>query len=322
MAIGLDPGTGNLCVATSNEVKLQRNAFLTIPKETTTTQMLKRMQVPYVEIEGKLHILGKDAFNYANVFNTSELKRPMRDGLLNPTEQEALPILKELIHSMVGQGQGETAVYCIPAEPIDVEREVSYHSDVIGEILKAAGYQPRAINEAVALGMVGLEQDQLTGIAISCGAGMLNIAVLYMGMSALQFSVSKSGDWVDKQVAADCGISRAKAQKIKETGDYSIAANGTRTTREHNAIRAHYGALIRYVLANIANEFNNSDNTPTFPNAVPIVIGGGTSMVPGFLDVFQEEFTQQDFPIEVSEIRHVDEPLTAVARGCLIEASL
>jgi len=38
--------------------------------------------------------------------------------------------------------------------------------------------------------------------------------------------------------------------------------------------------------------------------------------------LFQEQFTQDDFPIDISEIRLVEEPLTAVARGCLEEAKL
>ena len=45
-------------------------------------------------------------------------------------------------------------------------------------------------------------------------------------------------------------------------------------------------------------------------------------LVKGFLEVFKEQFKQKEFPINISEIKIVDEPLTAVARGCLIEAEL
>jgi hypothetical protein len=322
--IGLDCGTGNFVAVDGSGTTIQRNAFLSIEKEATTKKQLRRMKVPFVEINDELHIIGQDAFNYANIFTNKELRRPMKDGLLNPTEKDALPVLKHLVGSLIGgeSSPGSQVVYCVPGTPIDVEREVDYHEDILKQIIELYGFEARAINEAVALGMAGLEDDQFTGIAISFGSGMANIAIMYMGMSALQFSVSKSGDWIDKQVASDCGVSIAKAQQIKEKGDYSIAPGESVGTREHNAIKTYYAALIRYVLANIAQQFEDSDEMPTFPNAVPIVVGGGTSMPEGFIELFEEQFTNKDFPLDISEIRLVDEPLTAVARGCYSEAVL
>lgn len=323
--IGLDCGTGNFVVASDAGIEIQRNAFLTIEKEATTKRQLKRMKIPYVEIEGQLHLIGKDAFNYSNIFTNKELRRPMKDGLLNPTEQDALPVLRHIVRTLIGAdaSPGSKVVYGVPAPPIDAEREVDYHEDVLKELIEMNGFKARAMNEGVALGMAGLADDQYTGISISFGSGMANVAVMYMGMSAIKFSVSKSGDWVDTQVSADCGISKSKAQQIKEKGNYSISPHSEeRLSREHNAIKSYYSALIRYVLANIANQFSSSEDTPVFPDEVPIVVGGGTAMPEGFVDLFKEQFTQSDFPIDVGDIRLVDEPLTAVARGLLEEAKL
>lgn len=321
---GLDCGTGNFVCSSDAGVVIQRNAFLTINKDSATKKQLKRMNIPFVEIGDDLHIVGQDAFNYANILPNSELRRPMRDGLLNPAEKDALPILKHIVGTMIGgeASQGSKVVYCIPADPIDVERQVSYHEDVLKQIIAFYGYTPKSVFEAFALGNVGLKDDNLTGIAISFGAGMANISVMYMGLSALNFSVSKSGDWIDTNVSTDCGISRAKAQQIKEKGNYSVSPFEDVTTREHNAIKSYYAALIRYILANIANEFKNAASVPTFPNPVPIVCGGGTAMVNGFIELFRDQFTQEDFPIEVSEIKLVEEPFTAVARGCFEVAKL
>lgn len=323
--IGLDCGTGNFVAASDAGVDIQRNAFLTIEKESTTKKQLKRMNVPYIEIDNNLHLIGQDAFNYANIFTSKNLRRPMRGGLLNPKEQDALPILKHIIGGLIGgeQSPGSRVVYSIPAPPIDEKREVDYHEDVLSQIIEFFGFNSRSMNEGLALGMAGLADDQYTGIAISFGSGMANISVLYMGMSALKFSVSKSGDWIDSQVASDCGISVSKAQQIKEKGEYSISPSSSdRISREQNAIKTYYSSLIRYILANIAKQFEESEDTPVFPSEVPIVLGGGTSMVEGFVDLFKDQFTQSDFPIDVGDIRLVEEPLTAVARGCLEEAKL
>ena len=61
---------------------------------------------------------------------------------------------------------------------------------------------------------------------------------------------------------------------------------------------------------------------PNFPDKIPVVIGGGTSLVKGFLDVFHEQFDAEKFPIPVSDIVLIEDAHTAVARGCLSEAQL
>ena len=333
MAKGLDCGTSFYIAATEDTVKKQRNAFLTVDGQVSQVKrMLKRQGIPFVEKAGKVHIVGQHAFNYAQIFSTSELKRPMKSGLLNPTEKDALPVLNAIIGELLGDAkEGETCVYCIPSKPIDVQREVSYHEDVLRTIIEQYGYSVKKIEEAVAIGYEGLVDTQLTGVAISMGAGMCNIAVMYQGMTALSFSVSRGGDWVDENVSMDTGVSQAKVTSIKETSttlDLSSANYQNiyeEDTDEANvliAIRSYYGALVNYLLTNLKVQFEGVENVPNFPDPVPIVIGGGTSLVKGFLDVFNEQFDQNEFPIPISEIIHIEDAHTAVARGCLSEAQL
>jgi hypothetical protein len=72
----------------------------------------------------------------------------------------------------------------------------------------------------------------------------------------------------------------------------------------------------------LANQFNNAESVPNFPDSIPIVFGGGTSLVKGFLQVVGEQFNQDEFPIQISDIKLVEDAHTAVARGCLSEAEL
>ena len=333
MAKGLDCGTSFYIAATEDKIKKQRNAFLTVDGEVKQVKlMLKRQRIPFVEKAGKIHIVGQHAFNYAQIFSTAELKRPMKSGLLNPTEKDALPVLNAIIGELLGGAkEGETCVYCVPSKPIDVQREVSYHEDVLRTIIEQYGYSVKKIEEAVAIGYEGLVDTQLTGVAISMGAGMCNIAVMYQGMTALSFSVSRGGDWVDENVSMDTGVSKAKVTNIKESSDTLDLSSANyqniyeEDTDEANvliAIRSYYGALINYLLTNLKVQFEGVENVPNFPNPVPIVIGGGTSLVKGFLDVFNEQFDQNEFPIPISEIIHIEDAHTAVARGCLSEAQL
>ena len=333
MAKGLDCGTSFYIAATEDTIKKQRNAFLTVDGEVNQVKrMLKRQGIPFVEKANKVHIVGQHAFNYAQIFSTAELKRPMKSGLLNPTEKDSLPVLNAIIGELLGDAiENETCVYCIPSKPIDVKRETSYHEDVLRTIIEQYGYKVKKIEEAVAIGYEGLVDTQLTGVAISMGAGMCNIAVMYQGMTALSFSVSRGGDWVDENVSMDTGVSKAKVTNIKETSTTLDLSSATyqniyeEDTDEANvliAIRSYYGALINYLLTNLKVQFEGVENVPNFPEPVPIVIGGGTALVKGFLDVFNEQFDQDEFPIPISEIVLIEDAHTAVSRGCLSEAQL
>ena len=80
--------------------------------------------------------------------------------------------------------------------------------------------------------------------------------------------------------------------------------------------------MVNYLLTNLKHQFENAESVPNFPNAIPIVFGGGTSLVKGFMEVVAEQFNQDEFPIEVDKFTLVEDAHTAVARGCLSEAQL
>lgn len=339
MSVGLDAGTAYFISARKDgKILKEHDAFLTLSGEPRAIKrQLSRMKISYVELNNRVHIVGKDAFEYAQIFGSEDLRRPMVSGFLNPKEKDALPILKTIINELLGPPTkpGELAVYCIPAKPIDADTEVTYHEDVLGQIIESLGYTPMVIKEAVALAYHGLVDDNLTGIAISLGAGLANIAVMYAGMDAINFSVARSGNFIDENVARDTATTKAKVQFIKESGDVhlgnaKVSFDGGEAkvvehippTQVHAAIKSYYGVLITYILANIANQFNNAETMPNFPNPVPIIIGGGTAMLPGFIDLFNEQLEKMDFPIPISEVRLVENTHAAVSLGCLNEAML
>jgi hypothetical protein len=45
-------------------------------------------------------------------------------------------------------------------------------------------------------------------------------------------------------------------------------------------------------------------------------------LVKGFIDVFNEQFDQEKFPIPIKEIRIIEDSHTAISRGCLSEGQL
>ncbi|HLY07810.1 MAG TPA: hypothetical protein VKW04_00770, partial [Planctomycetota bacterium] len=154
---GLDVGTVNLVAASQNaeneiELKLQRNVFLDVEITPYTKAMLTKLNVGYV-IQGKrMYILGEPAFKLANVLGR-RTRRPMKDGLISPKEQDALPIMKLLIGSILEEPRipQEVCFYSVPGDPVDTDLSVAYHRDLFDAVLKSLGYKPSHILEGHAV---------------------------------------------------------------------------------------------------------------------------------------------------------------------------
>jgi hypothetical protein len=319
---GLDVGTANLASSIQDvdgnvTIKIQRNAFIEIDADDYTRSMLTRLNVQYVSIGGRMIVVGDPAFELANIFNR-ETRRPMKEGVISPSEQDALPIEKLLLESLLGKPnfEREKCYYSVPAEPIDADFNVIYHKGVFGGLLKKVGFDPKPLVEGHAVVLSELAEDDFTGIGISCGGGMFNICVAYKAIPCLTFSTCRGGDWIDRNVATVLGIKTSRATAIKERGVNILVPRN----REEEAVEIYYRNLISYALENIKSRFETAEGMPSFPEPIDIVCAGGTSMIGGFIDVFREEFESIKFPITVKSIRRAEDPLYSVAKGCLVAA--
>lgn len=318
---GLDIGTVNLVSAERTAdggvtVRRQRNVFLDVPPDPYTRSMLTRLKVPYVMHNKRLYVLGESAFELANVLNKNT-RRPMKDGVISPRETDALPVMKLLIQKLLGQAKpNEVCYYSVPADPVDSESNVVYHKEIFETVLKNLGYDPRAMVEGHAVVFSELAEDDFTGVGMSFGGGMVNVCVSYKSMPCVAFSVSRSGDWIDHNVARVLGVNPARATFKKERG-INIARPAT---REEEAYSIYYRELISYTLSRITDEFARAEGLPSFPDPVAIVCSGGTSMVGGFIEVVHDELTKLELPLQVREVRHAADPFHAVAKGTLMAA--
>jgi len=321
---GLDIGTANLAGAMQDAtggvtVRVERNAFLDINNDAYSKNMLTKLKVPYVVHNGKLIVIGEAAFELANVFG-KETRRPMSDGLISPSEVDAMPMIKLIISKVLGEpaAPNENCYFSVPAESLDVDNNVVYHQGLFESMLSKLGYNGKAINEAHSVIFAELAENDFTGIGMSFGGGMANACVAYKSIPCLSFSVARGGDWIDKNVANVLGIRNSKATLLKERGvDIRDPKN-----REEEAITIYYRNLISYVLQNIKHRFESGQNMPSFNEPVDVACAGGTSLVGGFIEVFRDEFAKIDFPIPVGRIFRAEEALTSVARGCLVAAAI
>ena len=325
LGVGLDIGTMNLVAArrdAGGQVKAARirDAFLDLdPKY---KKMLNLTDVNYVEREEAIIIVGDGAMTTANMLGVP-VRRPLQDGLISAGEHDAKEILAILIQHVLGEPQepGEVCFFSVPAAPVDApDRDVIYHEGVFTQILTELGYEPEAANEAMAIIFADTAEDQFSGLAISFGSGMCNIALAIKTIEGLSFSVARGGDWIDAGAAKQFdGMTAAQMCSLKEEGIDLMNPK----SKEAEALAFYYKHLIDYCLKHIRQEFAKQGGRLQLPGPIPIVISGGTSKAAGFVEFFTQVFEQKRkrFPFAISEIRHAKDPLNSVAYGLLLQAN-
>ena len=323
ISIGLDCGTMHLVAARSDtdDVRITRNVFLKLDSD--DVQVSELSDISHVEGEdGEFYIIGSDAFKYANIFG-QQVSRPMEKGLISPKEISAIDVLTLMIGELIGDVKGKEAYcsYSVPAQAIDEGRSVTYHENVFARILKSLGINYSSVNEAMAIIYSECAKEKFSGIGISFGAGMANVAVAYKGIQALAFSTARAGDWIDKEAADSLGMVPNRVTSIKEkymkfSGEVEI--KNKKTKRVLEALYYYHKALIDYTVKKIIKEFDEKVDIEV-DEPIPIIISGGTSMPQGFVGMFKDVISGYDLPFDVSEIRRAKNPLTAVSNGLLVK---
>jgi hypothetical protein len=331
MPIGFDCGTYNLvsCHRDSKGnfvTKREVNAFLEFPLEDFVFNMMKAAKVPLIEREDDnvAYALGEAAVKMAYTMSKLELKRPMSQGCVNPKEKDAFQILSIMCHSLLDgvKKDNELLFYSVPANALNEETDADYHSKILQAIFKAyvsedgLRVDPRPINEGLALVYAELQAKTYTGIGISFGAGMVNLCFSMFGNPIFQFALVNSGDWIDKMAAKATGENPTFINREKTKVDLSK----TPDTLVERAIQTQYRIMIEKTVFGIKQGLSGASKTIRSDDPVDIVIAGGTSMPPGFTEMFREVLAVAKLPIKVGEIVRPSDPLYSVARGCLLAA--
>ena len=332
MARGIDIGTSFIVLSKENENGIEykdfRDAFYVIkPTTPVASKMIEKGLAGKVFIkdtDGSFILLGKDAIEKA-IERNDNAKRPMSKGVVSAKEKDAKRVLAFILKEVVGQPQesNEKLVFCIPAQPVDVEDtdfDVGYHEDVIRSVFAEMGYDAKSVNEAEALCYSELENEDYTGVCISAGSGMQNICVMLNGEPTVMFSTVKSGDFVDRMAAVATGEKDTVVQAEKEGGGFEVGQPNDNPIL--SAVAAYYERLIDYTTKHLSEALRNHKSMPKFKEPLTIVVAGGTSLAKGYVDMFHKKLIENNFPLPIKEIRHASDPLHAVSKGCLIASKV
>ena len=323
--IGLDVGTCNIVMAqnrgNSISISKQQNAFFAIPQSKFTRQILQKNDIVFFEHNKLFYIVGDSAENFANMFNANTM-RPMEKGLLTFKEDEGVAIIQAIIKTLVQRPKrlGEIVCFSVPGEPVNDGQSVSTvsgHETVIKMYLESLGYLALSINEALAIVMAEMGEENFTGIGISMGGGMCNVCLAYMSVPVLTFSIQKGGDAIDESVSKEVGLPATKVKGIKEAG---INLSALPKNKVELALQMYYTDMINTIVKTIEKVAASSNRIPKISDPLPVVISGGTASPKGFKERFEVALRGIRLPFEIASIRIARDPLYTTAKGALVMA--
>jgi hypothetical protein len=321
-AFGLDIGTSRIVVATSDnprETRTELNAFVAVPSSEMAENVLKHKQMVYERNCKNLYVYGNDSDFFASFLNT-DARRPMKDGLLNPHEEQSQHIMQLIIQRLLPRARkGETLFFSVPGKGEGVNGKLVYHEAVLRSFLQSLGYTAKALNEGQAVVFSELQEENFTGIGISCGGGMCNVSVSFMSMPMITFSVPKGGDYIDSNVAEVLGEANTTKVRLEKEEDLDLSRQPKGDLER--ALHIYYEDVIHTVIERLRQEFAGSSALPKIDRPMPIVLAGGTARPAGFKQKFEQVLAAGgDLSFPVSDVRMAKDPLTATARGCYIAA--
>ena len=339
--LGLDLGTKHIVLAYQDDagvakIRYEVNGYLVLERgDAFTEQLLVRSSVPFVRRGEEIIAIGGKAESLAYTFNKT-LSRPMAHGGVQMSNDDAQEIIAIIIKSIIGNLHDDTTLYyCTTAKPVNSDLiNIDFHKRVVKLIIesyrstekKPDGSEIRIaanhINEARCL----IIDEPGAAIGISWGAGTVTVNASVMGMPIFEFSILGAGDWIDEETAKRFGFDPEKP------GKESIETPTTICRRKESldlskmpednvgkAITLMYEILIENVVKNIAKGLKENKEKFRFDQPIPVINAGGTCIPNGFMEFFKKKVSQlQDqLVVPIGEIKRADDPLFAVAKGCL-----
>ncbi|OGQ72754.1 MAG: hypothetical protein A2W73_11105 [Deltaproteobacteria bacterium RIFCSPLOWO2_12_55_13] len=137
-AYGLDIGTSRI-VSIKQDDQIgadQMNAFIAVSETQFLKDMLVKSQMAHTKIKDETVVLGYDALQFANIFN-SEIRRPMKKGLITSEEIYAIPAMKEIINLVLPKAaeMAQPLCFSVPAPEVGFEADLVFHEGILKKYL-------------------------------------------------------------------------------------------------------------------------------------------------------------------------------------------
>ncbi|WP_157068048.1 hypothetical protein [Desulfosarcina cetonica] len=128
------------------------------------------------------------------------------------------------------------------------------------------------------------------------------------------YSIQFGGDTIDAMSAQ--AIERP-ASRVKAVKERSLDLNRPPADPIETALQIYYADLFKRLCLSLEKQLNSCENISCLPESLPMVLSGGTVMVPGSLDAFRKALGEIRLPVGVSDVCLASDPLMATANGAL-----
>lgn len=321
---GLDVGTSRIVLAKPNGERptynIQLNAFISLPYAKMTEKMLEDEGIYYRANEKEILAFGNRVDEFANMLG-GDTRRPMQTGLLNAGEPRSKAMMALALEEMCGKAKKNAKIcFSVPSAPEDADSELIFHEHVIKEVLEGLGYEAKAVNEGMAIVYAELADDDLTGIGMSFGGGLCNVSLSYLGLPIMSFCTTRAGDYIDQAAAKVTGETPTTVRLHKESSEFRVGQEGANGVDQ--ALTIYHRDIINHVVERLEEELKASKRLPRSLRPVPLVFGGGTSMVKGFDTELKKALQAADLPIQIDDVRQAKTASNTTAKGMLLAAML
>jgi len=328
--VSVDVGTSFLVVVRQQEDgtfvnKYHRNCLFPMDINDESADLLERSSYFFIKTDDKYYIIGEDGISLVSAIGSGKVIRPMQEGILNASLRESSDLLFYIIKSLVGAPiiPNEPLRFTIPANSIDKDNDNLFHQKVLEGFFTKLGFSAKPVNEAMAViydcnPKMKLDGNEIpfTGIGVSCGSGMWNVAMSFKGLSLMEFSCAKAGDHLDQQVEKATGVAISKIVRIKEKHLDLDKIDGN--DRVQVALGIYYNEMIDRMVHHIANRFK--DKSSDMEGEIEIVVAGGSSMPNGFCNRLEQSIKKSNMPFKIYGVRHAVDPFYSVGNGACIRA--
>jgi hypothetical protein len=331
MSIALDIGNSHMRSLRRQQYRLIgrgcRSLFTAMTDQTSRREILNRMDVPYLAVDGQLVVTGDNADGVAELFRipTTHL---ISDDPITKGSVIARQVVAELVDAMLPPPRHSSEVCCFTVGSIDgSENQVN---ELVAQFIRRRGYQPLGIGGATAVALAELGDQALTGVGITLGAARCETALVCHGVELARSSVARGGDWIDEQLAAQQSL-----HFWDQAGERHLDVRSARAWKESNAgsvlspvsveerqLAALYRDLVDDVLAAVHDAFTRAPHAFDALQPVAVICAGGTASRPGFREIMIDELRKNPFPFGIKQVQIVGAWEYSVARGCLIRATL
>ncbi|MDP1798646.1 MAG: hypothetical protein Q8K78_14225 [Planctomycetaceae bacterium] len=293
MSIGLDLGTTQFRSLRRHGQRLIGRqcpcAYALIADTPTNRLMIERDDLPFLELEHELILIGDAAIAWADHAPVA-LRALLPDGKLPADDGLTREILTFLVDAVLPPATfpNEHCALTIPGElfPDDggVERPFFL------ELVKQRGYEPIVIGQGMAAVLAELSDAGFSGIGISLGASQCEFALVHCGAEQARCSIP----W------------------------------GTADIEDHGATSSDriVTDFLVELLIEAGMRISLHDGFRVVSQPVSIVCSGGLTQRDDFNQRLQTAWQRAAWPIQVRSLRIASDALYTIARGCLIQAKL